>query len=380
MKRGALRKAVGYIHLLLGLGVGLVISVVCLSGALIVYKPSLEKLGIRGKAYIEAYPGQERMPLDVLYQRVREEYPTYSIANMVLYGGEGEAYSFRSTREGERGRRQIYINQYTGQVLGEDVYSTKWMQWLYDLHTRLLLGKTGVVIVGVMGLCLLLLLLSGLWLIPRHPLRMLLVKSAKNKQSGYLRQYKLHLFSGIVGLIPLVVIAFTGAYWAFPSAYQSTFELLTQSQAVPSRPAVELATQVRSATLDDIVASAQRYYPEGEPTMIFFPKGADTPFSVRMRHKYDYARTGSDHIYVHPQTAEVVGANLWEDKPMAEKLVRSMYFIHFGEFWSHGSRILWVLVGVLVPVIYFSGMYMWYHRVVHRRRKYLRAPQMHEMA
>lgn len=369
MKKGVLRRAVGYIHLLLGIGLGLVISVVCVSGALIVYKPSLEKLSIRDKAYIEVPFGQERMPLDSLYRRVREVYPTHSITNMVLYGDEHEAYSFRSTQEGEKGRRQIYINQYTGRVLGEDIYSTKWMQWLYDLHTRLLLGKAGVVIVGVVGLCLLLLLISGLWLIPRRPLRVLLMKSVKKHQSGYLRQYKLHLFLGIAGLIPLVIIAFTGAYWAFPSAYQSTFELLTQSQAVPHRPVVELMAHAKRATLDDIVASALRHYPGGEPTMIFFPKGGDAPFSVRMRHRRDYARTGSNHIYVHPQTAEVVGVNLWDDKPMAEKLVRSMYFIHFGEFWGHGSRLLWVLVGLLVPVMYFSGVYIWYRRVVRRRRR-----------
>lgn len=364
--RYKMRRFARFLHLFCGLSLGVVLSVICLSGALVVYKPSLEKQCIREKAYLDSFREQIPLLLETLLQNVRLEYPAYHISNMVIYGDRDEAYSFRTTKEGEKGRRQIYVNQYTGQVLGEDVYNTKFMQWVYDLHTDLFLGKAGRVIVGSLGLFLLLMILTGIALLPP---RLRPIVTLKSRNSKYMTRYRRHIIIGLMSAVPLAVIALTGAYWGFPRVYQSAFEAITQSQAVPDRPLIERNATGSNVSLDQIVRSARDYYPEGEPTMIFFPKSETAPFSVRMKHPHDYSRTGSNHVYIHPQTGDVVAANLWETKPAAEKLVRSMYFIHFGEFWGHCSRILWMITGFLVPVLYFSGLYLWYVKFTKNHRQ-----------
>lgn len=45
-RRLLLRKAVFYVHLVLGLTVGLLMSITCLTGSLVVYKPEIESVAL----------------------------------------------------------------------------------------------------------------------------------------------------------------------------------------------------------------------------------------------------------------------------------------------------------------------------------------------
>lgn len=178
--------------------------------------------------------------------------------------------------------------------------------------------------------------------------------------------FKSHSIIGICTSLFLLVIAFTGSYFGFKKEYQSFFESISAGKAVAPAPKTDKYTG-DWVSLDSVLTTAQEEFKEGTPTMIFFPKDNTSVFSVRMYQEGDFERTGSNHIYIHPITGKVVAINLWKDKPAAEKLVRSMYFVHFGTFLGHFSRILWILISLAVPFLYFTGVYLW---VIRNRQKH----------
>lgn len=357
-----LRRILSKLHIYVGLTLGLLLSIICLSGVLIVYKPELEKLSIPELARIEVPKQGQRLPLQQLLEATQVAYPNYTLENMVLYGGPNEAYSFRSREHGRSGRVQIYINQYTGEVLGADRYSSKWMQWLYDLHVSLFIKKSGKQFVGIFGLVLICLSLSGLVLLVGRYWRVLRVQS----RNARTQTFRWHNLIGLYSLPFVLLIAFTGAYWGMPNLYRAAFESIGEGRAIVPAPEANLSKDLPLAALDEVLATAQKAFPEGMPTMIFLPQGKKTTFSVRMRASSDYARTGNNHIYIAPHTAELAGTNLWRDKGSAEKLTRSMYFLHFGEFGGHTTRVLWMLLGLSVPLLYITGVYLWWSK---RRRR-----------
>ena len=51
-----------------------------------------------------------------------------------------------------------------------------------------------------------------------------------------------------------------------------------------------------------------------------------------------------------------------------------MYFIHFGTFWGHYSRILWIFIGLVVPFLYFTGFYAWWSKLKRRQNTPYSAP------
>ena len=103
-----IRKIIVKLHLYTGLILGLIITLICLSGTAIVYKPELEKLSVKDIAFVK--PASRTVSPQTLLENVRHEYPQAKINNMVLYGGEDCAYSFRTTFPDEKGRIQIYVN------------------------------------------------------------------------------------------------------------------------------------------------------------------------------------------------------------------------------------------------------------------------------
>ena len=328
-----IRKIIVKLHLYTGLILGLIITLICLSGTAIVYKPELEKLSVKDIAFVK--PASRTVSPQTLLENVRHEYPQAKINNMVLYGGEDCAYSFRTTFPDEKGRIQIYVNPYTGEVTGVDRYRHKVFQWLYDFHVNLLLKKQGATIVALSGFLLIFLTLSGFLLLPKRR-----IFSVNRKMGLRAKLFKSHSIIGICTSLFLLVIAFTGSYFGFKKEYQSFFESISAGKAVAPAPKTDKYTG-DWVSLDSVLATAQEEFKEGTPTMIFFPKD---------------------------NTGKVVATNLWKDKPAAEKLVRSMYFVHFGTFLGHFSRILWILISLAVPFLYFIGFYIWVIR--HRQKQY----------
>lgn len=221
--------------------------------------------------------------------------------------------------------------------------------------------KQGATIVALSGFLLIFLTLSGFLLLPKRR-----IFSVNRKMGLRAKLFKSHSIIGICTSLFLLVIAFTGSYFGFKKEYQSFFESISAGKAVAPAPKTDKYTG-DWVSLDSVLTTAQEEFKEGTPTMIFFPKDNTSVFSVRMYREGDFERTGSNHIYIHPITGKVVAINLWKDKPAAEKLVRSMYFVHFGTFLGHFSRILWILISLAVPFLYFTGVYLW---VIRNRQKH----------
>lgn len=344
------------LHLYVGVALGLVISLICITGSAIVYKPELEKLSIKSLTTVS--PQNEQVSLQLLLDNVLEVYPDFKVNNLVLYGDETSAYNFRGSLSGKKGRVQIYVDQHTGKVLGADYYSSKLMQWLYDFHVYLLMGKTGLKIVAILGFALIFIAITGLFLLPTKNLF-----KWQRKSSSKVKNFRIHILVGLFSFVFLLIISLTGSYYGFKKEYQSVSQILFSGKALAPAPTVDKYDEPY-VSLDSVLKNASQVFRDGTPTMIFFPKDNQAVFSVRLRTNDDYERTGSNHIYIHPTTGQVVKTNLWKEKPSAEKVIRSMYFLHFGTFAGHWSRVLWVILGLVTPILYFTGMYLWIRKLL----------------
>ena len=206
-----IRKIIVKLHLYTGLILGLIITLICLSGTAIVYKPELEKLSVKDIAFVK--PASRTVSPQTLLENVRHEYPQAKINNMVLYGGED------------------------WEVTGVDRYRHKVFQWLYDFHVNLLLKKQGATIVALSGFLLIFLTLSGFLLLPKRR-----IFSVNRKMGLRAKLFKSHSIIGICTSLFLLVIAFTGSYFGFKKEYQSFFESISAGKAVAPAPKTDKYT------------------------------------------------------------------------------------------------------------------------------------------
>jgi uncharacterized iron-regulated membrane protein len=156
-----LRKTIFYIHLVLGLSIGLLVSITCLTGSLIVYKPEIESLMLGGVSHVVPAADRSTVSLQFAYDAVRHHEPACKIVQAYLHAEPDLAWSFDLNCQ-PQGRVVVYIDKYRGNLTGEDHFQGKWTQWIYDLHVRLLSGTTGETVNGIGALLLIVLASTGL--------------------------------------------------------------------------------------------------------------------------------------------------------------------------------------------------------------------------
>ena len=164
------RKVLFQVHLWLGIILGVFIAVVCVSGGIVVFRVEMNRLTTPGTAYV--VPEAQRLSLDKMIDAMHKNRPTDALHNVSMEAGPDVAWNFRtSSKEGHRIHN--FVDQYRGVVTGVDDYSSKFLQWMWDLHANLLAGRTGRLINGCLALATLIVSLSGLviWWPGRKQLR-----------------------------------------------------------------------------------------------------------------------------------------------------------------------------------------------------------------
>src|SRR5262249_40261468 len=122
------------VHLYAGLALGSVITVVGLTGSLIVYKPETERLLSSEMAVVK--PLRETVSVQGLYRAVNAFRPQDRIDRLYTWGGPDSAWMFRTIRQDGR-RQYVYVDQYRGTVKGEYVLDGSALQSTYELHRAL---------------------------------------------------------------------------------------------------------------------------------------------------------------------------------------------------------------------------------------------------
>ena len=156
------RKALFQIHLWVGVGIGLYVLVISISGSAIVYRREIARKYSR-RAVVIAASGT-RMGLHELSRYAEQAYPTYqvdSISEPVRADRPDDiVLERRNTRRNTRIER--YFDPYTGADLGDPqpaIYRA--VLWLVNLHDNLLSGAIGRQVNGVGSIFVTVLSLTG---------------------------------------------------------------------------------------------------------------------------------------------------------------------------------------------------------------------------
>ena len=153
-----LRKAIFQVHLWSGIGVGLYIVVISVSGSVLVYRVELRQRYDPQPRYVVV--SGERMGSEELTEAAQRAYPEHTASIFVEREDPKRAVTISIDRDGKR--QQRLFDPYTGEDLGHALpLGWRLTTWLLDLHDNLLYGETGRSVNGVGALLMTLLSLTG---------------------------------------------------------------------------------------------------------------------------------------------------------------------------------------------------------------------------
>lgn len=216
-----MKKIFRKIHLWLSVPFGIFITLICFSGAMLVFEKEITEW-CRPEVYFVEEANGRPLPADSLMRLVSATLPDSVEATGVTIPSDPER-TWQVSLSKPR-RASLYVNPYTGEITGRSerlaFYDT-----MFHLHRWMMGSSTGFgkLLVGVSTLMLVFILVTGIlmWLSNRKkPLRKSLVISFTKGWPKF--WHDLHVAGGIYTTIFLLAIALTGLTWSF-SWYRTGF-------------------------------------------------------------------------------------------------------------------------------------------------------------
>lgn len=380
--RSRVRKVILWVHLWTSLVVGVFVLAVTLSGTALVFRDYTERYVFYPEFYRET-PGETS--IEDAYGAVEEAYPGMRAEFVVLPEVAGGVY--QAELVGEDGSyAYATVDPGTGEVLGDkgDPYKDGFNGWMSRLHFYMFAGEiglsdeAGIKVVGVVGVTLLVVLATGVYLWWPGLRRWAAGLRVRLRGDRYARNHDYHKVVGIVTVPVLALIALTGATFGFHETSRSVWYAITFTDPPPEYPETPPKVEPGDGgrlTLDALAARvAERT--GAEPTWIGVPEKEDEAALVYLSAPWDpyagyNAYDGNVATYADPYTGEVLWKQDPREMPLAAKAFELWLFpAHVGSFGRLPVRILWAIVGLAPTVLAVTGLTMWLlkRRAARRRR------------
>lgn len=373
------------LHIWLSIPFGLVISITCFTGAVLIFETEITESVQREYYYVESVKS-EPLPLYELLNRVE---PTLKegqrITGVTISDDPERTYKVNLSQPK---RAAIYVDQYSGEVLGEagrlEFFRTMFLlhRWLMDSRpedgSAIFWGK---MIVGVSTLMFVIILLSGIviW-VPKS------IKAWKNRSKiavtkGWHRfWYDLHVAGGIYATLLLLAMALTGLTWSF-EWYRNDFYKLFGVEIQEKSKSAEAPKQERDVQrergvrglahrfdLSPYIAWERAYRNVREVvepgSRITISQGsADVSLAgwgnQRASDKYNFDNA----------TGEITSVELYSDSQRSRKIRGWIFSVHVGNWGGILTRILWFLAAMIGATLPLTGYYLWIKRKFFRKSK-----------
>jgi uncharacterized iron-regulated membrane protein len=271
----------------------------------------------------------------------------------------GDLATVRMTAgRGQKGGAQFFVDPVTLETTAPAPGG--FMRQVHMLHGNLLIqGRDGRSIIGWLGVVMLAMGLTGLYLWWPRPGRWRAAFTISRRARGVRLHRQLHGAAGIWGLAVFVTVSFTGVDLAFPETMASAIGRVLPGAEMRPLPAPKVMPDVNAIDIDRAIALAVDAVPGGELRAVGMPTGPDQPYRIGLVR----AGTGQGApfitVFVDPWTARVLEIRDPATYRPGLRLIAWQHAIHSGA----GLGLLWrIAVGLsgLLPALFaITGIAMW---------------------
>lgn len=401
-----MRKIFRNIHLWLSVPFGILITLICFSGAALVFEKEVMELCHHELYFVkkvEAAP----LPMEQLMTKVAATLPdSVSVTGVNISSDPERAYQVTLSKPR---RASMYVDQYTGEIIGK-YERAPFFNFMFRMHRWLLDSMKqdggifwGKMIVGTSTLMFVFVLISGIvvwWPRTRKALKNSL-KIVANK--GWRRfWYDLHVAGGMYALVFLLAMALTGLTWSFQwyrTGFYKTFGVEVQPSMGHGNAAAN-ATAKGGKREESPEGRSGRPGNRGEK-----PEGRGEHSESRERRKRspytnwqqvyeqlaeanpDYKlisvsdgsasvalprfgnQRGTDRYKFNPRNGEITETTLYKDLDNSGKIRGWIYSVHVGSWGGMLTRILTFIAALVGASLPLTGYYLWIRRLMKRKIK-----------
>lgn len=381
-----MRKIFRNIHLWLSVPFGILITLICFSGAALVFEKEVMELCHRELYFVkkvEAAP----LPMEQLMTKVAATLPdSVSVTGVNISSDPERAYQVTLSKPR---RASMYVDQYTGEITGK-YERASFFNFMFRMHRWLLDSMKqdggifwGKMIVGTSTLMFVFVLISGVvvwWPRTRKALKNSL-KIVANK--GWRRfWYDLHVAGGMYALVFLLAMALTGLTWSFQwyrTGFYKTFGVEVQPSMGHGNAAANATAKggKRDGKPEGREGrGAHRYSPYTNWQQVYEQLAEANPDYKQISVSDGSAsvavprfgnQRGTDRYKFNPRNGEITETTLYKDLDNSGKIRGWIYSVHVGSWGGMLTRILTFVAALIGASLPLTGYYLWIRKKIKRR-------------
>lgn len=383
-----MKKFFAKIHLWLSIPFGIIIAIVCLTGAILVFETEILESCYPSRYFVKEMKGEPLTPAELISSARRQLPDSIKINGIRVFSDPDRTYQLVLPGK----KAAAFIDPYTAEITGIDDGQGFFMQmmrlhrWLLDSYKRDGSFSLGKAVVGYSTLALAVILISGLviWY-PRNKKVLKNRLKIKTKSGWHRFFYDLHVSGGFYATLLLLVLTLTGLTWSFGwyrDAFYTVFGVSTNQPRVratapssSSNTSGEKGSHGNSGSSErkgkqqkrtdytqwaEILSDLQIRYPEYNSITI--QDGTATVSTA------NYGNTrGSDRYSFDPASGDITEIQLYKDLPKSGKIRGWIYAFHAGTWGGMATRVLSCLVSFLGAVFAITGYYFWIKKKLRKR-------------
>ena len=367
-----MKKTLHKIHLWLSIPFGLIITVICFTGATLVFEQDITRALNKHLYQVEIPQGKERLSPSEVINIVQDRHDEMEISSVSIPKAADATYQISFSNVG---KKVLFLNPYTGESIGWSksypFFQTmrKLHRWFLDIPKSKGSMSVGKLIVGVSTIAMTVILISGLviW-IPRTR------KALKNRLTvacgkGVRRlMYDSHVALGFYATIFLLLMALTGPTWSFGWYREAAYTLLgaepqtsgSQTGHAHGHNEKKESSKAERRQKNTIAYDAALKEIQDIYTDYNYIKLSKNEATVLL-NKYAY-RQKSDNVKFNPKTGEITSVRKFEDNSVRQNLRGLIYSLHVGTWGGPLTKVLYFIAALIGASLPLTGYYFWMKR------------------
>lgn len=356
------KNSIRQIHLWLGLGTGLIVFVISITGCLYVFEEEIRESTQKDFRYV---PPQQKsfVGLDKIIGQFEKLEPKGKIRLIRLT----EQFPNATVAITSKKETVYYFNPYDATLVKKG--GLDWLDVVQHIHTSLLLGDAGEFIIRWSVVIFVVMLLTGLVLwFPNQMRQLRQALTIKKRASFKRRNYDLHTVLGFYASIILLITACSGLYFAFKEV-KSMVSFFTGTKLSQGKE----ITAVQPLKEDSLSVRYNKIYKEAA---VKYPGAISSSISVRgtgelrlrMVYPYKWARNQNTFFY-DEATAKPLKAKFYKDFNGADLIEATNYDLHTGKLFGLFSKSLAFMASLISASLPVTGFIIWWRKKTKSSRK-----------
>jgi uncharacterized iron-regulated membrane protein len=357
------RNVIFWLHLISGVVGGIVIFIMCVTGALLSFEKDIAEFAEREMRFVTPPENARKLSVQEILAKVSESKPKAKPSAIALPNKPGAAWQVSLGRDG-----QVFVNPYTGEITGEG--ATGWRGFFRtttDLHRWIALSgdgrPIGKAITGACNLMFLFLAVSGIYIWFPRRLSWKHFKAALTfrwQVTGKARDFNWHSVIGFWSSLILIILTLTAAVISYQWAGNLVYTLTGNEvpappqQQQPQNPSGEQPF-ILPENLGQVWDKAESHAPAWKSISLRLPITKDAAVFTIDEGIY-WNIFGRSTLTIDTRSAEITKWESYGEQNSGRQLRSWIRFTHTGETGGFIGQLIGFLACLGGAVLVWTGI------------------------